>query len=120
MVPNTKRRCVLGSNAHPCVLCPRSGSERSGNWRRAKGISGRIISEGTCSPHVFLTEGHSSNVYGNYSTKRTTLAMASVAYFLQQGSLLVALSQLSATRYVSHIPFASRVGPFFLTRENNM
>ena len=40
-----------------------------------------------------------------YSTERcakkwTVLAMGSVAHFLQQGSLLVALSQLSATRYV--------------------
>ncbi|KAI0296031.1 cation efflux family-domain-containing protein [Russula brevipes] len=32
------------------------------------------------------------------SAKWTVLAMGSVAYFLQQGSLLVALSQLSATR----------------------
>jgi hypothetical protein len=32
--------------------------------------------------------------------KWSVLAMGSVAHFLQQGSLLVALSQLSPTRYV--------------------
>ncbi|KAI0255785.1 cation efflux family-domain-containing protein, partial [Lactifluus subvellereus] len=41
------------------------------------------------------------------SAKWTTLAMASVAYFLQQGSLLVALSQLSATRVVMFSHFSS-------------
>ena len=40
--------------------------------------------------------------------KWTVLAMGSVAYFLQQGSLLVALSQLSATRYVRVTPCPSR------------
>jgi hypothetical protein len=113
MVPNTKRRCVLGPNAHPCVLCPRSGSERSGIGRRAKGISGRVVSERTCSPHVFSTEGTAVTFYGNYPAQRTTLAMASVAYFLQQGSLLVALSQLSVTRCVSHIPFRVARGTIF-------
>lgn len=34
--------------------------------------------------------------------KWSVLAMGSVAHFLQQGSLLVALSQLSATRYVQY------------------
>jgi hypothetical protein len=39
-------------------------------------------------------------VYDLEKKKRSVLAMGSVAYFLQQGSLLVALSHLSATRYV--------------------
>jgi zinc transporter 5/7 len=41
------------------------------------------------------------------SAKWTVLAMGSVAYFLQQGSLLVALSQLSATRVILVSHFAS-------------
>jgi hypothetical protein len=36
--------------------------------------------------------------------KWSVLVMGSVAHFLQQGSLLVALSQLSATRYVQVSP----------------
>jgi hypothetical protein len=44
--------------------------------------------------------------------------MGSVAHFLQQGSLLVALSQLSATRYVQVSPLKRVPVPsvdFFLT-----
>lgn len=47
---------------------------------------------------VLLTAAH--RWYLILTKKWTVLAMGSVAYFLQQGSLLVALSQLSATRYV--------------------
>lgn len=44
------------------------------------------------------------------SAKWSVLAMGSVAYFLQQGSLLVALSQLSATRVVLVSQFSSAWG----------
>ncbi|KAH9989852.1 cation efflux family-domain-containing protein [Russula vinacea] len=44
------------------------------------------------------------------SAKWTVLAMGSVAYFLQQGSLLVALSQLSATRVILFSHFSSAWG----------
>lgn len=48
--------------------------------------------------------------------KWSVLAMGSVALFLQQGSLLVALSQLSATRCVQVLPPTSHTSlDFFLT-----
>lgn len=52
--------------------------------------------------------------------KWSVLAMGSVAHFLQQGSLLIALSHLSATRYVHRSPRPPQTcscrarGPFFL------
>jgi hypothetical protein len=95
MASNAKRRHVLDPNARPCLWCPRTGSERGGIGRRAKGIGSRVLSKGTPSPNPFI-EGTVVML-----DKWTTLAMASVAYFLQQGSLLVALSQLSVTRCVT-------------------
>jgi hypothetical protein len=103
----TERRRVLGSYARPRVWCPRFGHERGGLGRCVEGVGGCIVGEGThfgffrsffvllngCDGHMILKK-----------KKWSVLAMGSVAHFLQQGSLLVALSQLSATRYVHRSP----------------
>jgi hypothetical protein len=50
--------------------------------------------------------------------KWTVLAMGSVTHFLQQGSLLVALSQLSTTRYVRVSPPPPSFPRFVVARVN--
>jgi zinc transporter 5/7 len=53
-------------------------------------------------PSLFLLNGVMAYDLDLGGKKWSVLAMGSVAHFLQQGSLLVALSQLSATRYVQY------------------
>jgi hypothetical protein len=102
MAPITKRRRVLGPRAHPRLWRPRTRFEGGYVWKRTESLGGRVVCEGTHFFSLFSFHRCVRWVHGisSLDVQWTLLAMGSAVYFFQQGSLLVALLRLSATRYV--------------------
>jgi hypothetical protein len=108
MAPITKRRRVLGPHAHPRLWRLRTRFEGGYVWKRTESLGGRVVCEGThffsFFSFVFVSPmcavGSRHIISRHLDVQWTLLAMGSAVYFFQQGSLLVALLRLSATRYV--------------------